>query len=296
MELHQLEYVLAVVKYHHFSRAADAICISQSTLSQQVAKLEEELGVRLFERSTRAVSLTPAGKEFVSYATNVIMEITRAKRAMQNYVAVERGEVIIGAIPIIGMLGLTSVIASFQKAYPHLHLDIKEDASDRLWESLQGLEIDVALMTPPQGYEHMADFYFHPLLNDELVLIVNQGHPLSVRRIIDLSEVRHEKFIFMKENYGMRRISLDACHGAGFEPAVVYESSQVETIASLVAEGLGVSLLTSRVAKSLKRLSIATVRLHNAPTRITSLVIPKRSHNSPAVTAFCKYTLDYFTT
>ncbi len=293
MEIHQLEYVMAVVKYHHFSHAADAISISQSTLSHQVAKLEEELGIRLFERSTRAVSLTPAGKEFVAYATNILAEINRAKRAMQEHVAVERGEVIIGAIPIIGFLGLTSMIVSFQKAYPNLHLDIREDASDRLWEALQNSEIDVALMTPPQNYEQFQDFHFHSLLNDELVLVVNQGHPLSLKRFIDLREAMHEQFILMKANYGMLRVSLDACRSAGFQPAVVYQSSQVETIASLVAEGVGVTLLTSRVAKALKKQAIAIVKLNSAPTRITSLAVPRRQQ-SPAVNAFCKYTRDYF--
>ncbi len=293
MEIHQLEYVMAVVKHHHFSHAAAAISISQSTLSHQVAKLEEELGIRLFERSTRSVSLTPAGKEFVSYAANILTEIDRAKRAMQEHVTVERGEVIIGAIPIIGILGLTSVIVSFQNAYPNLHLDIREDASDRLWEALQGSEIDVALMTPPQNCEQFQDFHFYSLLSDELVLIVNQGHPLSKKRIIDLGEARQEKFILMKANYGMLRVSQDACRSAGFEPAVVYQSSQVETIASLVAEGVGVTLLTSRVAKALKRQSIAIVKLHNAPKRITALAVP-RSQHSPAVTAFCKYTRDHF--
>ncbi|MBU2703728.1 LysR family hydrogen peroxide-inducible transcriptional activator [Sporomusaceae bacterium BoRhaA] len=294
MELHQLEYILAVVKYHHFSHAAAEICISQSTLSQQIGKLEEELGIRLFKRTTRTVSLTPAGKEFIAYAANILTEITLAKRAMQEFISVERGQLVIGAIPIIGFLGLTSVIASFQRAYPNLHLEIREDASDQLLEALQTSEIDVALLTPPSNYEQYDDIHFYPLINDDLVLIVNQGHPLSKKRMVELVELKNENHICMKATYGMLRVNLEACHRAGFNPNIVYQSSQVETISALVAEGLGVSLLTSRVAKSLKKASIRIVKIHNAPKRTTALAISQNNNHSPAITAFCKFVFDRF--
>lgn len=295
MELHQLEYILAVAKYQHFSHAAAEVCISQSTLSHQIGKLEEELGVRLFERTTRNVSLTPAGKEFIACAANVLTEIAQAKRAMQEFIAVERGQLVIGAIPIIGFLGLTSVIASFQRAYPNLHLEIREDASDQLLESLQTSEIDVALMTPPSNYEQYDDIHFYPLIEDDLVLIVNQGNPLSKKRMIDLAELKNEKHICMKATYGMLRVNLEACHDAGFKPNIVYQSSQVETISALVAEGLGVSLLTSRVAKSLKKPSIKIVKIHNAPKRITALAVSQNNNLSPAIKAFCKFVFDRYT-
>jgi LysR family hydrogen peroxide-inducible transcriptional activator len=293
MEIHQLEYVLALAKYHHFSHAADEICVAQSTLSQQVGKLEEELGVLLFQRTTRTVNLTPAGREFITYAMKIMAEIHQAKQAMQDHITVERGEISIGAIPIIGILGLTSLIASFQKSYPNLHVELLEDASGRLIELLQASEIDVAFLTPPSHCEQYENLAFYPVIQDELVLVVNQGHSLAKKKIMDLGEAKSEKYICMKPNYGMLRISLEACHNAGFEPNVVYQSSQVETIMALVAEGLGVALLTTQVAKSLKKPSISIIKIYNAPKRITALAIPQRNHLNPAVNAFYAFTMQF---
>ena len=294
MEIHQLEYVLAVVKYHHFSHAADAICIAQSTLSHQINKLECELGVRLFDRTTRKVSLTSAGKEFITHAAKIIAEIKLANQNMQQHVVLERGEIKIGAIPILGLLGLTTIIASFQKKHPAVHLEIVEDASDRLLETLLSSEINVAFLTPPQNYEQYEDIQFYPLISDNLVVIVNRDHPIAKKKSIDLTELKDENYICMKLNYGMRRISINACHTAGFEPNIVYETSQVETISSLVGEGMGIALLTSRVAMSVKKPTISIVNLRNAPKRITSLAVPQRDHLSPVVTAFRRFALDHF--
>ncbi len=126
------------------------------------------------------------------------------------------------------------------------------------------------------------------------MVIVNQEHPLARKGSIDLTELKDEKYICMKLNYGMRRISIDACHNAGFEPNIVYETSQVETISSLVSEGMGIALLTSRVARSVKKPSISIVNLYNAPKRVTSLALPQSDHLSPVVTAFRRFTLDKF--
>jgi len=294
MEIHQLEYVLAVVKHHHFSQAAESICICQSTLSHQINKLEGELGVRLFDRTTRRVNLTPAGKEFAAHAANIIAELQLTKYHMQQYVVLEQGKIKIGAIPILGMLGLTSIIAAFQKSHPDVHLEILEDASNKVLETLLTAEIDVAFLTPPQNYAQYTNIQFYPLISDKLVVIVNQDHPIAKKRTIDLATLKDERYICMKLNYGMRRISINACHNAGFNPNIVYETSQVETISSLVGEGLGIALLTSRVAMAVQNPSISIVNLYNAPKRVTALAILQQDHLSPVVTAFRKFTLDKF--
>lgn len=294
MELHQLNYVLALAKYQHFSRAADEICVSQSTLSQQINKLENELGVLLFARTTRTVQLTSAGKEFIRYAARIISEVHQSKNAMLEYISADRGEIIIGAIPIIGYLGLTSVIAGFQKSHPAVHIEIKEDASDLLLASLLNFEIDVALMSPPSDPKAYPNVSFTTLLNDDLVLIVPQGHLLATKKMIHLKDAKNEKFIMMKTGFGMLRTTINACKEAGFEPSITYQSSQVETILSLVAEGLGVSLLTSRLASSMKNPTVRVVKLRNAPKRITALAVVENACSSPSVKAFCKYTRDRF--
>ena len=117
MELNQLQYFIAVAKHHSFSKASNTIHVAQSSLSHQVIKLESELGTQLFTRNTESV-LTDAGKEFHEYACRVITEINQASYAMQKYGSLQAGHIVIGALPIMGYLGITQLIATFHKAHP----------------------------------------------------------------------------------------------------------------------------------------------------------------------------------
>ncbi|BCJ85684.1 LysR family transcriptional regulator [Effusibacillus dendaii] len=293
MELHQLQYVLSVEKFKSFSQAADEINMSQSTLSQQIKKLEDELGTKIFERTTRSVLLTPAGLEFIVYAKRILGEVERARLAMLEYNSLKRGSIVIGTIPIIGYLGLTSLIASFQKMYPGIQIQFREAGSDVLIKLLLSSEIDVAVLTYPhsQNYESAIDFY--PLFDDEVVLITNVSHPLAKRKQIDLAEASKENFIFIKSSYGMRQICLQACREAGFEPNITYESSHVETICGLVEDGLGVALLTSRVVEYVSRPYLARIRLKKSNKRTTAIAIHRDPHPSITVVAFRDFTLKW---
>lgn len=266
--------------------AADEICVSQSALSHQISKLEHELGIQLFKRTTRAVYLTPAGNEFVKYAAHIISEVSRAKHAMRQYTLAERGELIIGSIPIIGLLGIASDIAFFQGDCPNLQVNIQEDFSSQLLDMLLSSAIDVAIMTPPSNSEDYNNIIFSPLICDKLVLTIPADHPLSKKELIDLSETKNEKFIFMKPNNGLHTIALDACRNSGFEPHIVHQNSQVETVLSFVAAGVGVALMTLRVAKFFHTLSYQIIKINNAPKRITALAYLRQNSHSPAITAF----------
>ena len=294
MEIHQLEYVMAVVKYHHFSYAANIICISQSTLSQQIKKLEEELGVSLFERSTRQVKLTPAGREFAGYAARILEQIYQSRKAMQQYSVAERGEIVLGAIPIIGMLGLVSILADFQKEHPNIHLFIKEAGGETLLEELEKASIDVAFFISPQDDNTNENLQLYPLITDDLVLLVYKAHPLSGKRWADLKSLKDERFIFMSSDNGMFRVNVDVCQNAGFMPKVVFQSSQVDTIAALVGEGLGITILSYSVAKHVKTAAHTIVRIKDAPKKITVLALRKQAVITPALKVFCQFVLERF--
>lgn len=291
MDIYQLEYFLAVARYQHFSHAADEICVSQSTLSHQINKLEDELDVKLFKRTTRSVYLTPAGNEFLTYATRITNEINRAKMVMRQYLTAERGKIVIGAIPTIGLLKLTTVIASFQKIHTNINIDIQEDFSGRLLEMLLSSEIDVALMTPPHDLDIYSNINFYPLITDEIVLTVCTDNPLSANKTIHLNDAKNENYIIMIPNNGLRAIALEACRNAGFEPKVVFQSRQVETVIGLVSEGLGVALITSRIARFLKNPNFNIIKIHDAPKRVTALAVCKQNYTSPTIHQFCSFIL-----
>lgn len=212
---------------------------------------------------------------------------------MLEYNALERGSIIIGTIPIIGYLGLTALIASFQRTYPGIQIQFREAGSDDLIKMLLASEVDVALVTHPHTLTYKDTVDFYPLFDDEVVLITNYSHSLAAMKQIDLAEASEENFVSMKSNSGMRKLSEKACREAGFEPTITYESSQIETICGLVENGLGVALLTSRLVESAPRPNLTSIRLKQNVKRTTAIAVHRHSHLSSAVAAFRDFTLKW---
>ena len=291
LEIHQLEYVVAVEKYRSFSLAAEEICVAQSTLSHQIKKLEEELGVKIFERTTRSIQPTPAGAQFLSIVKQILGELRRARQLMEEFNNLERGYLVIGTLPNIGYLGLTSLIASFAKRYPGIQLELRDGNSDQLMKWLQDSDIDAALLTHTFDENQHKSIQFYPLIHDEFVLIVSKNHPLAGREIIHLGEAAEEKFLATKASQGVRNIFVQACRNAGFEPNIIFESDNLETICGLVAEGLGVALLSTKVVHYLPRPNLSILRLHTKIGRTTALAIPSEPFSPAVVNLFRDFTL-----
>ncbi|MFS0574087.1 LysR family transcriptional regulator [Sporosarcina sp. 179-K 3D1 HS] len=290
MEIHQLQYVVNIAKYQQFTRAADEICVSQSTLSQQVTKLEDELGVKLFERTTRSVKLTSAGKEFLLYAKRILSDIDRAKHAMKEFAGLSRGKIKIGAINSMGDR-LPFLIADFQKLYPGINVLIMEEGSYKLLEMLETYEIDIAILTPPTDRDINELIEVHELIDDELVLITSKNHPLAKKNRIDLREAAEEKFIFPSRGHSAYNLVLQACRDAKFEPEIVCESSSLYARFGLVGNEMGVSLVSSKGIKSSDTEYISIVRLTETIKKPTVLALLKSSHHSPATLAFRNFLL-----
>lgn len=292
MELHQLRYAVIIAKHRNFTRAAEEICLSQPSLSQQITKLEEELGVKLFERNTRNVLLTSAGRTFIEHAQRILSEIDQIHHSMQEHIGLLKGKFNIGVIPVIGKVKLSTLITSFQKTHPGLDIHIIEGGSHVLFEQLCMSKIDAALLTPPSNQDtSMVNFY--PLIDDELVLVVHRSHPFMLKGVIDLVEAANEKFIFANSTTSAYGIMMQACHNAGFEPQAACECSQVETVMGLINDGVGIALFSSRVAYSQLNPDLGIVRLTNPPAKPIVLATLKRTHQLPVVTVFCDFALKW---
>jgi len=292
MDIWQIESTLAIAKHLNYTRAAEGLCISQSALSIQIKKLEEELGVKLFERTTRSLRLTPAGQEFITLAAQISSLLKQTKRTMEEYVALERGHIIVGALPIMGYLGIPSLIAGFKQTYPGVTIEIREADSDTLLEMLKNAEIDIALFTPPYDLQS-TDFVVEPLFSDEVVLVTDLSHPFTKREVIELSEAGTEKHILMKSNYGLRETLITTCEKAGFKLNVIYECAQVESILGLVAAGLGVAFLNIRIPRRCNEPTIKYVRTSPTINRNTVLAMRNRSRLSPTIGTFRDFTLEW---
>ena len=287
MELYQINYVLTVAKYQNFSRAAAEVCVTPSSLSQQIKKLEEELGVVLFGRTTRSVHLTPAGLEFLEHAKKIMQDIAGINLAMQKYAVGESGQVSIGSVPALGAFGITPLIASFQKTYPKISLEFHEAECFSLYPLLYSGKIDVAFLTAFDKHQPgKIPLEAYPLIQDELVIITSISHPFAARDSIDLQEAAKETFIRLSASSGVFADTVEACRKSGFEPRFGYEAHYVDTCVGLVAEGMGIAMLSSRIAAAAMKKNVALVHFYPKAARTVSVVFPKKQKLSPVLSNF----------
>jgi len=290
MELHQLEYVLAVAKHGGFTRAAEEINTSQSALSQQISKLENELGVSLFVRTTRSVQITPIGKKFLAYAERIIADVTEARRCIDEYVSEGRGPLSIGMMPAVGYYNIPNLLSSFQKRYPEVDLSIREEQCGDLLTLLYESKIDAALI---QNYGPNPHFRFHEILSDYMVAVVNKEHPLASREFIDLLELQNEGFIIPPPNSGHYNLFLSVCLDMGFVPRIALTCSSVRSIMGLVREQVGITVLSSCVAKLDVTPDLVIIPLTPTIPRNIVLALPQGVDLSPPLKAFVNYTTQW---
>lgn len=288
MDLYQLECVLAVVKHRSFTRAAEEINISQSSLSQHIAKLENELGIRLFERTTRSVYLSPAGHDFLNHAIKIMDEISLAKQTIQQYLSAERGSITIGCMPVGGIYNIPSLISSFQKEYLKVRIKFEEAQCLDLFNMLKNSEIDIAFV---HRYQDDHTIKFKDLIYDELALATSSRHKFAKRNLINLGEACNEKFILPKSNTVLYLDIMKACQKAGFKPIVVYQCESVESMLGFVQEDVGVTLLSSKVINFYSHIyqGISNVRLTPFVPRALSLATTKETYLNPTVKIFENY-------
>ena len=246
MELHQLRYFVAVARTRNFSRAAERCRVAQPSLSQQIMKLEQELGERLFERTKRAVSLTPAGELFRQHAERVLDEGELAADSVREAGGVLRGRIALGALPTVAPYYLPERLRAFSTAYPQVEVVVHEDTTDALARAVLGKEIDLALLSLPVERAGLAAEAF---FDEPLLVAIPAGHRLAGRRALSLDDLAVEAFILMKEGHCLAGQTLQFCRLNGFAPRVSFRSAQIETVLAFVAAGWGVSIVPAMAKK-----------------------------------------------
>lgn len=290
VELRQFLYAVQIAAEKNFTRAAEKLHIAQPSLSQQVAKLEKELGVLLFQRNTSNVELTYAGTQFVAKAQAILDLVDQLKKEMEDISQMKRGKLIIGSLPITGSHILPLVLPVFQSAYPDIDIVLVEDTTSNL-ESLtvQG-KTDLSLLTLPLLEQSL---HYEPLIEEEIYAALPPNHADAGKSRLPLAKFKDEPFILLKRGQGFRQIAVDLCAQAGFSPNVVFESSNIETVQSLVAAGMGISLVPKMVAKTRgSEFTPAYVSLEGEPTRTVVIAYKKDRYLSKAAEAFMKTVAD----
>jgi LysR family hydrogen peroxide-inducible transcriptional activator len=240
MELHQLRYVLAVSRTGNFSRAAEHCHVSQPSLSQQIQKLEQELGTRLFTRLKREAVPTAAGRALVDRAARILREVDEAQREANDTRTEVSGVVNVGVLPTIAPHLLPPILLRLRREFPAIDVIVHENTTTTLLAKSAACELDFAVLSPPIPDDR---FTVRTLFSEDLVLAVAPQHKLAKRRQVRLEEVEDEPFILLQEGHCLGDQALRFCDRHKCHPPVVFRTAQLETIQALVASGLGVSLI-----------------------------------------------------
>lgn len=236
----QLKYLCAVAEHKHFSKAAAACHVTQSTLSVAIQDLESKLGVVVFERNKKTVLITPLGEKLLHQARGIL-------GAVEDFVSLARanegalsGEIRLGVIPTIGPFILPPILKNLRKSYPKLKLYLKEALSAQLLLQLQQGRLDLIMLAFPYA---MPDMETVSLFRDEFLLCLPPGHKLEKAKQVKQQQLRGESLLLLEEGHCLRDHALEACKLQSADTDLVYQGTSLHTLVQMVANGLGVTLL-----------------------------------------------------
>jgi LysR family hydrogen peroxide-inducible transcriptional activator len=240
MEMHQLRYFVAVARTGTFSRAAVQCRVAQPSLSQQIQKLESEVGDRLFERTRRQAILTPAGALFLPHALSILETAEQGRQAVSEMSGQVRGKVLLGALPTIAPYFLPEIIRLFREKYRGVELILHEAATLQLLRGLEENEFDLALISDAPSSPRIR---IENLFSEELLLCLPADHPLVRQKVVVAGDLQHERFILMQEGHCLGAQTQWFCESKGIHPQISCRSAQIATVLAMVQAGLGISLI-----------------------------------------------------
>ncbi|MEX2130136.1 MAG: hydrogen peroxide-inducible genes activator [Pseudohongiellaceae bacterium] len=236
----QLKYLCAVAEHRHFSKAAEACHVTQSTLSAGIQELEKQLGVTIFERNKKQVLITPVGEKLLLQARSLLGDMEDFVAIAQASQAPLSGEIRLGVIPTIGPFLLPQMLTVLRRDYPRLKLFLKEGLSAELLHKLQQGELDLVLLALPFALPEMQ---VEKLFDDEFVLLLPPHHSLQKAKFVNQQDLNNMKLLLLEEGHCLRDHALEACRLQSKQTDLVYQGTSLHTLVQMVANGLGTTLL-----------------------------------------------------
>jgi LysR family hydrogen peroxide-inducible transcriptional activator len=274
MEFHQLRYVCAVAETGSFSRAAERCQVAQPSLSQQILKLEEDLGARLFDRLGRSIRLTEAGRAFLPHARSVLEQMEAARYSVTAQHMDVRGRVTVGVIPTIAPYFMPVYTARFTGKFPEAKLRIVEETTPVLVEGLRDLSIDLAILALPLRHKDLEVF---PLRAEPVFAVLPKDHPRAGSESLSLKDLRGEPFVMLRDGHCFRDLSIAACSSARITPNIAFESSQFSSVLAMVGAGFGISMVPEMAVD--RGADCCYVRLNDARARRTIVLAMLRGRS-----------------
>ena len=246
MNLRDLRYFVALAEHRHFGQAAAACFVSQPTLSTQVRKLEEELGVALVERAPRNVMLTPAGLDVAARARRIVADVEQMREVARRSRDPEAGVVTLGIFPTLAPYVLPHVVPTLHARFPQLELRLVEEKSDELLARMRDGKLDAAILALPL---HDDQLHVEPLFEEPFVLAVPAGHALAARTSLALTDLADQRLLLLEDGHCLRDQALDVCQLAGTGETSGFQATSLETLRQMVAAGVGITLLPMLAVK-----------------------------------------------
>jgi DNA-binding transcriptional LysR family regulator len=293
MELRQLRYLVALADERHFTRAAEREHIAQPALSQQIRRLEAEVGLTLVERTTRRVAMTHAGDLLVGRARRMLAELEAAEAELASLAGVQAGRLSVGALHTMGPVDLSLLLSAFHGSYPAIELTVREQSSEELAEMLRVDEIDLAFLSVTEHIQSRG-LTLQRLVSEELVAVLPTGHALARRPSVRFAELAGEAFVSFRRGSRLRELLERGAAEAGFDARIALESNEARRIRSLVSSGLGVAILPRSDATGPGAPVAVATLVEPALTRDVTLAARTKRRLSPAALTFRELTLRTF--
>lgn len=289
MELLQLKYFQTVARIEHMTKAAQELSIAQPSLSQTIKRLEDEIGVPLFDRKGRRIRLNRYGKIFLEKAELAFSVLQEGKQEVIDLAKINEDSISMAVMrtPIV-----PDLLGSFRKEHPFVRFRVKQISRATIQHQLENGEIDLCIT--PYQLEQDRPLHSRLLMHDEIYLVVPKTHPLATKKSVDLHDIAHEPFV-LKANGAFRETTDTYCRMAGFQPDIAFEVDDSLSIRGLVSEGLGVAFFSSLTLRTVRDSSIVPLRIsHPHCNRSISLVWNEDRYHSSIITDFYQFIIDYF--
>ncbi|KAB2329405.1 LysR family transcriptional regulator [Cytobacillus depressus] len=292
MDIRHLTYFIEVAKYKSFTKASEALHLSQSTLSKVVKSLEEELNIELIDRSARQIELTEAGEIVLAEGEMIIESLNDLSIHLYDLMNLKKGKIKIGIPPIIGFLYFPKIIKGFNTLYPDIKIKLFEDGAKKVIQEVRDGILDLGVVILPVDEE---EFDIVPFVYEELMLFVHHSHPLAQRERVEMKELQNETFILFKKGFALHDLIIQECLRAGFSPEIAYESYEWDFMSGMIGENLGISVFPKPIAKKVDQDLIKAIPIvnPNVPWNL-GFISKKKKYASPAVREFIEYITSEF--
>ena len=288
MELRQLRLFIEVAKHKSITKAAENMHISQPALSKSLMTLEDELGMTLIIRTNKTSDLTDAGKVVLEYALRMTVLVDEMKTTLIDMTNLSRGQINIGLPPFIGSLFFPRVMAKFHHAFPNIELNITEYGGARVVKSVEEGEFELGVAVLPIDEQQ---FSVYPIVEEEMRLVVYKDHHLSDRVEVELKELREEEFIFYHEEFALNQIMRNHFIAVGFEPKILFKSSQWDLMTEMVAANLGITILPQSICNRAFNSDLKVIKLQDNIMWKLAVITKKDRYISNAGRTFIDFIL-----